>query len=1077
MTLSQERWKQIEELYDAAVDLKPAEQSVVLGAADPDIGKVVSRMLMQNKTGILDKPAWEVEALASSEMHPIQPGSTIGPYRIESKVGAGGMGEVYQAWDTRLARKVALKAIRADQEFSGLETRFLEEARAASALNHPNIVTIYDVGEIDDFPYIVMEWIDGKTLRQRLTEGSFAMPEIFGIASQVTDALAAAHEAGVVHRDLKPENIMVTADGRAKVLDFGIAKRVAEPEGNTVELGNFTVPGAIIGTPGYMSPEQARGEDLDFRSDQFSFGAVLYEMVTCRRAFSGRSVADVQGAILFHQPEPLTHINPQAPAPLQWIVDRCLSKLSQDRFASTAELRRELSAVIAGTSQHATRVAAIENLPSPRTALIGREDELSRLERLLADPGIHLLTLTGPGGIGKTRLALELCRQVSARFGGGVCFVPLDKVNQADLVPSEIIHALGVTQAPGDIPDSAIRRHLFQHAAGPVLLLLDNFEHVLGAAAFVGGLASERLRIVVTSRAALRVYGEYEFLVPSMGGGEASDAVRLFLDRAPALRGSGNDKEQLRIIGEICARLDGLPLAIELAAARTKLLPLKALRDRLKEPLAVLVGGARDLPKRQHTLRATLDWSYNLLDAEHQKLFRRMAVFVGGAPIEAVEAVCNTREDLQVNLWDAMELLSDNSLIRRAGAEDAEPRFAMLETMREYALERLTEAGEIAYTQKARAAYCLVMAEAEAPNLRRERSGKHRFDADLGNFRAALDWLTSAGEAEWGLRLAMALGTYFYSLRLSDEGYDRISRLLALPNVTLYPRLFNWGRFWQADFAFEGCFDPSSYLKIWRAFHEAGDEQGMLHAATRLGFNSKNRDFSEARRWAEYAVDLARKSFPISVLAGALSNLADVVKDREFAYARALYLEASRLFEESGETENAIWSLSHQGDLCLVQGKVEEARSLYKEALAKFKSLPSLYGVASCLHDLAGLEVSDGRLDEAERMYQECLRLYGAENKSDLPRVVESLAALSLEKREPERALMLFGAAEAIRDRFQVRDLRRPSQVEAQTLSARKLVSDGGVTHWMSGWKMGLDEVIAFARQGAEDQWTISQRQ
>jgi predicted ATPase len=640
-----------------------------------------------------------------------------------------------------------------------------------------------------------------------------------------------------------------------------------------------------------------------------------------------------------------------------------------------------------------------------------------------------------------------------------------------------------VAQWPGADPEAAIANHLRQ-LAGPVLLVLDNFEHVQEAAPFAARLASERLKVVVTSRAALRVYGEYEFAVPALNSGYGagrqemarSPAVRLFLERSTGLRGSTIDEEQLGIVSAICTRLDGLPLGIELAAARTRLFPLKTLEARLDDPLALLVGGPRDLPQRQHTLRATIDWSYNLLDAEHRKLFRRMAVFVGGATVEAIEAVCDTRQDLKVNLWDAVELLADNSLIRRIDFDEMEPRFALLETMREYGLEQLAAANEEQYTRKAHAAYCLVSAEEEAPAMRRERTGKHRFDADLGNFRAALDWLAMSGEVEWGLRLVMALGVYFYSLRLHTEGLDRLSRLLALPGVERFPRLRNYGKFWQADFAFEGGGDLSGYSEAWKLFEEANDRQGMFHAAHRVGYNLRFTDMAEAERWSERAVELARETGHPAMLAGALSNLADVVKAGNRTYARALYVEAMRLFESSGDEENAIWSLSHQADLYREEGNETQARSLHQDALRRFRQLGLSHGVASCLRDLAGLDAAGGRLAEARCLYQESLHLYGPDNPADLPRGLESLAEVAIQGGQAERALALAGAAAAIRKRFHARATNpaRRAEVEKKIDSARKDAGGEAAAFWMKGWNMSPEEIIEYAAQGGDETWTIS---
>jgi serine/threonine protein kinase/predicted ATPase len=1093
MSITPERWKKIEELYNAALETGPRERMALLEKASPDLREIVGAMLaQQTKDNFLDRPAWESETDTQIASVPSVPSpktpirSAFGHYRVEIAVGSGGMGDVYRAWDSRLKRRVAIKSIRlgcgSPEPLAGLEARFLEEARAASALNHPNIITIYDIGTADECPYLVMEWIEGETLRQKLTHGPLPIPDVLAISTQIADALTVAHDSGILHRDLKPENIMVTAEGRVKVLDFGIAKRISIPDGATQDLALMTLPGSVVGTPAYMSPEQARGEKLDFRSDHFSFGVVLYEMTAGRRAFSGKTPADLQAAILLQQPDPLTRVSPQAPAPLQWIVERCLAKSPQDRFASTAELWRELQAISANASHRAPAFEPIYNLPSPRTALIGREEELASLRSLANDRDLRVLTLTGAGGIGKTRLAIELARELAGDFGGGVCFVPLEKVNEAGLVSSEIARVLGVVLAPDQNPEqnmeASVHDFFRRRVTGPMLLLLDNFEHVLDAAGFIAGLASDRLKVIVTSRAPLRVYGEYEFPVPPLhSADDMSPAVRLFIERAPGLRGVPRDREQRRIISEICARLDGLPLAIELAAARTKLLPLKTLLERLHDPLGVLVGGPRDLPRRQHTLRDTVDWSYNLLDTEHQKLFRRLAVFVGGATIEGVEAVCDTRSDLQLNLWNGMELLADNSLVRRVSSDEEQPRFAMLETMRDYGLERLASAGEESYTRKAHAAYCLVMAEEAAPALRRQRIGKHPLDAELGNFRAALDWLTSAGEVEWGLRMLLALTMYFLTRRLHVEAINRFSRMLALPGVDRFPRLRNWGRYWEYDLALKaGTATADQYLartlNMWELFEEAHDLGGMFMTAHRIGVNLAFERSPEARSWLERAVEIARSDFPPTALAGAISGLADVVKtEGDFVYARALHLEAMRLFEDADDKENAIWSLSHQADLALAQGQEEQAGSLYLDALSKFRALGFPLGVASCLHDLASLETQAGKFEKAWELYHECLRLYSPDQVEDVPRVLESLAELATRSAQPELALTVAGAAAGIRERFTIGTTKvQRALVERNVDAARKQTGAPAADHWMKGWNMSIEEITEWVAREAKAQ-------
>ncbi len=383
-------------------------------------------------------------------------GTRLGPYEISAALGAGGMGEVYRARDTRLGREVAIKVL-PEEVASDRErlSRFEQEARAASALNHPNIVTIHDIGQHDSTSYIAMEFVDGKSLRELLAAGPVALRKLLDIAAQVADGLAKAHAAGIIHRDLKPENLMVSKDGFVKILDFGLAKLAASEGEDLSRMPTVakpeTHPGTVLGTVGYMSPEQASGQPLDFRSDQFSLGSILYEMATGQKAFARKTAVDTLSAILHDEPEPIGQLNPRVPAPLRWITERCLAKDAEERYASTRDLARDLESVRdhlseATVSGEALGVAAPKRRVLPRTVLaaaallaaLAAGLLLGRRWARIEPPSFHQITFSR-GTIRSARFAPDGQTIVySAAWDGGPLRLFLKHPESPDSLPLEL---------------------------------------------------------------------------------------------------------------------------------------------------------------------------------------------------------------------------------------------------------------------------------------------------------------------------------------------------------------------------------------------------------------------------------------------------------------------------------------------------------------------------------------------------------------------------------------------------------------------------------------------------------------
>jgi predicted ATPase/DNA-binding XRE family transcriptional regulator len=649
--------------------------------------------------------------------------------------------------------------------------------------------------------------------------------------------------------------------------------------------------------------------------------------------------------------------------------------------------------------QHRHLASHDNNLPAQINPFVGREKQVMSAANLLRRPGVRLLSMTGPPGIGKTRLALQVAAEMLPEFEGGVYVVPLAAVRDPRMVVSAVAQTMGVREAARRPLLESLKNYLRDKH---MLLVLDNFEQVAAAGPAVIEMleAARWLKGLVTSRAALHLYGEYELRIPPLSlpasprrearlHKRASsieqlaeyEAVELFVERALAVRPDfALSEDNAPVVAEICRRLDGLPLAIELAAARIKFLPPQTILGRLEsaEPgarLRLLAGGAKNLPARPRTLRGAIAWSYDLLDPGEQALFRRLAVFVGGCPLEAVEQLLDSGGRLppESNMQDLLASLVDKNLLRSesgpaqeaeggAGAE-REPRYVMLETIREYGLERLEESGEEQAVSRRHAEYYLALSERAEPELRgpRQAAWLDRLEAEHDNLRAALRWAEEAGEVEVALRMAGVLGWFWFRRGYISEGRERLAGALGQARAArLGPtgplaKAFNAaGRL--ADHQGDNESARALYRQSLAIYEELGDPQGAGYTLSGLAFTSYregNRD--EARSYYERSLAMFREMGPRGALgvATTVRGLGDVaLSEGDYDLARSRYTESLGIFRDLGDKYSVATLLNGLGNVALDLGDYAPARSLYEEGLAIFQELGYKYGVAGSLLSL-----------------------------------------------------------------------------------------------------------------------------
>jgi predicted ATPase/class 3 adenylate cyclase/Tfp pilus assembly protein PilF len=731
------------------------------------------------------------------------------------------------------------------------------------------------------------------------------------------------------------------------------------------------------------------------------------------------------------------------------------------------------------------------NLPLQPTPLVGREKEVADVCNLLRDDETRLITLTGPGGTGKTRLALQAAADLLEDFPDGTFFAPLATLTEAELFLPAVAETLGVRETAEQRFDEILKDYFHERQ---LLLLLDNFEQILGAAPAVTELlaGAPGLKVLATSRAPLGLYGEHEFPVPPLTLPDLErppplerltqyEAVGLFLERARAVKPDfAITNENAPAVAEICVRLDGLPLAIELAAARIKMLPPKAMLQRLSSRLKFLTGGARDLPERQRTLRATIEWSHALLDEGEHLLFARLAVFSGGRTLEAIEAICDVEGDLPVEAFEGVSSLLDKSLLRQEEGPEGEPRFVMLETVHEFAREKLQESAEAEEIKRAHAQYFLTLAEEANPELRGpdQLVWLERLEAEHDNMRAALSWALERKEVEVAVRLGGALW-FFWSLRgYHSEGRRWLQEALAIegrvsPEVRAMA-LAGAGELasdqGDLDRAEEAC-EQGLELLAHKA-REASEAKLCLLAC--LGYVSWQReDYRQATQLFEESLALSREMRDTWWLASSLLSLALVSDSRGYSErATELYEQSMDLFREQGDKQGLAICLNDLAMLVYSQGDLGGAAQLTEEAVALRRELGARGGVALGLCNLGWMALLQNDLGRAADLYGESLSLAW---NTGLHRIVlsalEGFACVAGAIGETERAARLWGAAQVLYETKGIpRDIDFLAEADARISAVRLSM---GEEEWEEAWRKGrvmtLDEAVSCALVEEQD--------
>jgi len=722
------------------------------------------------------------------------------------------------------------------------------------------------------------------------------------------------------------------------------------------------------------------------------------------------------------------------------------------------------------------------NLPASPTAFIGRKTAVNEIREMLHKPDVRLITLTGPGGTGKTRIGLEVGRTVLNHFQQGVYFVDLSTIRDPALVPTTTSHAIGLREGGGRPPLDKLKEYL---ADKEMFLLFDNFEQIVEAGPVVAELlaAAPGIKALVTSRIALQLRGEHEYpispldLPPGTCSSQAEvlgyEAIALFNQRAQSVQPRFEiTAENCPAVVEICRRLDGLPLAIEIAAARTKMLPPQALLERLDQSLKLLVASARDVPDRQQTLRRTIDWSYRLLEPEVQTIFTRLGIFSGGFTLEAAESVCNP--DGEVDVFTGIETLLNDSLIRRVDSVYDEPRFDMLQTIRDYALEKAEEAGIMAEMHKAHCSYFAQLVDGMEVYGSQSMLWLLRLGEEHDNYRVALAWALQHEESIPAAIVMMEpLLWFWFRYGHLQEGVEWTKKMMAATagyGISPVRAMALVGRamlaLWSGDLNVaaehsQAAIEMSSQLNfdVGLSFAKLG------HGVTLINQGKDKEAFShlvDAGELFDQQNESWMKGTALVHLANASLGLGDADQALEWLDM------ALPLMKESGDRWNMAFTLNNYGEVSRVQGDYDKAERYYRQTEELYKQADAKGDQARLVHTLGYIAMHKGNLEEAQALFRESLsdfRKLG--NQRGIAECLAGLAGLGVEQGKHAWAVPLLAAAEsqleAIGGNWWPADR---VEIERARWHMRSTLGDEFETLWAQGQTMNIEEALSYVKAG-----------